>query len=444
MLKSPDHIGAGVKSTLAFLTLLLPASVIAANPIQADMDTVLRADPRNKGITVSVSDRGGRSTLTYDLTSVAPTNSMVDVFRVFLQFASAEKDREFKSVQLSFRGNPKFLISGQYFKQLGEEFGAQNPVYTIRTFPGNLMRLDGSRAYPSWAGGLIGVLGKQMEDANDFHRQWWLDDLASAVGRPILQTTSSTSSLEATQRSSEPRSQASSLPLGQGSPKPGQYDSGTAPTPSSVPSSVRMQFPVWLAVFPQSRDQINASAIGAATVSYTAPASSDSVINFYRETLTKRGAAIHVAFNGVGTTIEGSLDNESCVIRVTDIDAGTTNVRAQCANGQIDPTSIAPPPAPPPHLPPGVHRVEYAIRGSARAVGLTYRNATGGSEQNDTRLPAALSFYAASGQFVYLSAQNKTNSGDVHVSITVDGRLLQEATSSTAYGIASASGSVPR
>jgi hypothetical protein len=55
-----------------------------------------------------------------------------------------------------------------------------------------------------------------------------------------------------------------------------------------------------------------------------------------------------------------------------------------------------------------------------------------------------LSFYAASGQFVYVSAQNKTDSGEVHVSITVDGRVLQEATSSTRYGIATASGSVPK
>ena len=59
-------------------------------------------------------------------------------------------------------------------------------------------------------------------------------------------------------------------------------------------------------------------------------------------------------------------------------------------------------------------------------------------------LPKTLSFYAPGGSFVYLSAQNKTGTGYVHVSITIDGRPLQEATAGSAYGIATASGSVQR
>jgi hypothetical protein len=165
-------------------------------------------------------------------------------------------------------------------------------------------------------------------------------------------------------------------------------------------------------------------------------------VKFYREELSNGGAAIQVAFDGIGTTIQASRDNESCVIRVAEASAGAS-VSAKCSNEEAS-RSAPPPPVAMPTLPPGAHLVEYFITGSAAAVGLTYQNASGGTEQNVVGLPSSMSFYSRPGRVVYLSAQNKTNSGDVHVSITVDGRLLQQATSSSAYGIATASGSVTR
>jgi len=60
---------------------------------------------------------------------------------------------------------------------LGKEYSWQNPVYTIRTFPENLINLDGSMAYPEWTGGWLRVTGKQMEDFNNFHKKWYLEDI---------------------------------------------------------------------------------------------------------------------------------------------------------------------------------------------------------------------------------------------------------------------------
>ncbi|MBU0899170.1 MAG: hypothetical protein KKB03_04225 [Nanoarchaeota archaeon] len=74
-----------------------------------------------------------------------------------------------------------FKITGDYFCTLGKEYSWQNPVYTMRTFPENLMNPDGSRAYPEWTGGFIGVMGKQVEDFNDFHKKWWLDDMLEDI-----------------------------------------------------------------------------------------------------------------------------------------------------------------------------------------------------------------------------------------------------------------------
>ncbi len=117
------------------------------------------------------------SVIVLDLKSVSSTNSMVDVFRVLMQFSVRMKDRDFERILLSYRGDVKFQIKGNYFKQLGNEYGEQNPVYTMRTFPEKLYRPDGSRAFGSWSGGLLGVLSKQMNDFNEFHQQWYLKEI---------------------------------------------------------------------------------------------------------------------------------------------------------------------------------------------------------------------------------------------------------------------------
>jgi hypothetical protein len=159
--------------------LLLVAGVYGWNylALQSPMNEVIREDARNDGI--SVSTHYGYyldpSTLVFDLRDVSMTKSKADVFRVLLQYASKMKSSRFGKVHLAFRGETKFILDGEYFRQLGQEYGPQNPVYTMRTFPSHLKRPDGSEAYGTWTGGMIGVLQKQMEDFNSFHDRWYLE-----------------------------------------------------------------------------------------------------------------------------------------------------------------------------------------------------------------------------------------------------------------------------
>ena len=150
--------------------------------LQSPMNDVLENDSRNNGIEVSVhfGSYVNPSILVFDLKSVSDQKSMVDVFRVFLQFAEAMKERKFDTVELSYKGKTKFEIDGNYFQTLGEEYSWQNSVYTARTFSENLKNPDGTRAYPEWTGGLFGVAKEQMEDFNDFHMKWYLEDLSNA------------------------------------------------------------------------------------------------------------------------------------------------------------------------------------------------------------------------------------------------------------------------
>jgi len=87
------------------------------------------------------------------------------------------QDKHFDEVHLCYQGRHKFTIHGSYFSRIGREYTSQNPVYTMRTFPENLLTEDGRRAYPEWEGGIFGVLERQMQDFNDFHDKWYLDDM---------------------------------------------------------------------------------------------------------------------------------------------------------------------------------------------------------------------------------------------------------------------------
>lgn len=136
----------------------------------------LGADPRNSVYSLSAHFRYyiDPTTLVLDLRDVGDP-APVDLFRAVFQSAEAlhATGRRFDRVILARLRTPVFTMTGDAFSTLGEEFSeGQNPVYLIRTLPEKLYRPSGEAAFGQWQGGLIGVLGKQMEDASEAARQW--------------------------------------------------------------------------------------------------------------------------------------------------------------------------------------------------------------------------------------------------------------------------------
>jgi hypothetical protein len=176
-----------VKRNLSLAVLLLCLAVTSVwgwnySALQGPLAQVLSDDSRNDGIEVRAHFGSYLQSgiLFFDLTSVGTGKAPADVFRVLLQFAAAVKEREFKRVVLAHRGVPKFQLEGAYFHQLGEEYSVQNPVFTMRTFPEHLLRPDGTRAFEQWSGGWLGVLNEQLEDFGEFHKQWYMNDMAAS------------------------------------------------------------------------------------------------------------------------------------------------------------------------------------------------------------------------------------------------------------------------
>ena len=87
--------------------------------------------------------------------------------------------------------------------------------------------------------------------------------------------------------------------------------------------------------------------------------------------------------------------------------------------------------------------VQYKITGSASKVSVTLNNATGGTEQySDVSVPHTYTYNNYTDWFLYILAQNQGDSGTVTVTIYVDGEVVETSTSSGAYVIADASGSL--
>ena len=140
---------------------------------------VLDADPRNSGIEISSNYKNyiQLSTLAVNVRRVEGEKSAADVFRVLLQYSSKIKDKKFDLILLQSKGKTKFQLKGDYFRQLGIEYGQQNPVYTMRTFTEHLYTSEGDKAFGTWTGGLLGVLKEQMEDFEEFHKKWYVEDM---------------------------------------------------------------------------------------------------------------------------------------------------------------------------------------------------------------------------------------------------------------------------
>ncbi len=141
--------------------------------------SAVKADSRNAGIEFDAHYKGlfDKETLVISINDLGDETAAADVFRVFLQISKALKSNDYVNVELACKDVSKFSIDGAYFKQLGQEYGEQNTVFTARTFPENVKPLDGGQSFERWEGGLIAVATKQMKDFNELHHRWYIDDL---------------------------------------------------------------------------------------------------------------------------------------------------------------------------------------------------------------------------------------------------------------------------
>ena len=86
----------------------------------------------------------------------------------------------------------------------------------------------------------------------------------------------------------------------------------------------------------------------------------------------------------------------------------------------------------------------FEVTGSATSFDVTITKPDGNSTQyNSVVSGASWEFKGFPGDYVYMSGKNRTNQGNVEVSISVDGATFMADDSSGAYALASVHGNLP-
>ena len=162
----------------AFAILVSLAAIAATTNyimLTQPFEEAVSQDSRNAGVSIRVHYKYyiDPFVVVFDLRKVSPDNS------VLFLFSEVIKNTQYNSARLASSGKPKFSLGGEYFHWLGVEFGKENPVYMIRTMPEHVLKMNGAPAFSTWTGGILGVLARQMEDFSEFHKQWYMRDLAN-------------------------------------------------------------------------------------------------------------------------------------------------------------------------------------------------------------------------------------------------------------------------
>lgn len=163
-------------SKLLIGAVLLICLVFGGNwlSVGGPVSSALDEDARNSGLEISARHAYYvmPSTLVLDLHS-ADAASPADLGRAFFQAAATLEERSFARIVFAHRRGFVFQMEGDDFQKIGRQFASgENPMYLIRKLPSKLYERDGTSAYGSWSGGLLGVFGKEMEDYNDAMTRW--------------------------------------------------------------------------------------------------------------------------------------------------------------------------------------------------------------------------------------------------------------------------------
>lgn len=181
-----------MKKPLLTLVLLGAAALLGVAgwnylTVYAPVSQAHKKDARNKPVEAWVYHQYGvvPGVLVFDVRSISDEARTLDVTRMLFQSAEALKDKRFTKVLLAYKGTVKFELPGEHFAYVGKVFAYENPVVLVRTLPQHTRNLDGTRAFGTWEGGLLGVVTRELQDVNKMAHQWYLDDYIAARASAI-------------------------------------------------------------------------------------------------------------------------------------------------------------------------------------------------------------------------------------------------------------------
>lgn len=102
----------------------------------------------------------------------SPTARRIDPVHLFLQFSAKLESHSVDRVVLARNGQHVFYFYSSDLRRLSDSYAGGGRVWAFNHLPENARTMSGAPAYGQWTGGWLGVLQKQMEDLNEFIRDW--------------------------------------------------------------------------------------------------------------------------------------------------------------------------------------------------------------------------------------------------------------------------------
>jgi len=100
----------------------------------------------------------------FDFLDVNGSVRRIDPIHLLLQFGNKITSINYKVLVLANNGEKIFMITKTSLSELSYEYTYGNPIWSLMHLPESLMLPDGSQAFPTWTGGILGVTAKQTED----------------------------------------------------------------------------------------------------------------------------------------------------------------------------------------------------------------------------------------------------------------------------------------
>ena len=162
---------------LLILAILIPGGIYGYNYIHLEipLTKIIESKPSYQGIQIHSYYYNfiTPSKVIFDVMSVENASAS-DIFSILAAFAKENKNNNYQEIILAYKGNAKFIVSGDLFKKLATETTLNVPVNTIRYFIENVKNLDGSNAFSPLPADDTSLLQVQFED---FSNRWYASEV---------------------------------------------------------------------------------------------------------------------------------------------------------------------------------------------------------------------------------------------------------------------------
>lgn len=112
-------------------------------------------------------------TVVFDLLGAgSPSARRIDPVHLVLQFAGKLDLQSIDTVILARNGEGVFIIESADLRELATSYANGGRPWSFNHFPERVYSMTGQPAFGTWSGGLLGVLGKQLEDLEFFIKRW--------------------------------------------------------------------------------------------------------------------------------------------------------------------------------------------------------------------------------------------------------------------------------